>query len=353
MSKTMSANIQTELAQLELQIREGRYNTSSPRYVAQHVERAISTDLDTAFGAGRSDTEADLKVVHYTSLANTIAMLKPEAGGERYLRMYSAIGFNDPSEGDYFTQLAREHSEQMKSLLSTDAMNSDPAFIASFIRTDQSNDDQLHSINSEDNLSFWRAYGREGAGCSLKLSISGEVKDVVYGDQATIESVEAVDMQIENIFASVESVVDTIAAVYRLPEAALPETLQNGVRDEFLRKEMQKRLRKSRYLYKSLPFQYERECRIVEVAEASKEEIKVNFDFSGAQGEEIVKKYVEHPLLKLTDRMFDSSSVITLGPLVQNKQHTREYMKSLLAEAGFHGTEVRCSKIEYRKPFHR
>ena len=66
----------------------------------------------------------------------------------------------------------------------------------------------------------------------------------------------------------------------------------------------------------------------------------------------MVKKYIDHPSLKLTANILDSDSQITLGPLVPNPVHTKEYIERLLREAGFHGPRVRISDIPYRMPFH-
>ena len=112
-------------------------------------------------------------------------------------------------------------------------------------------------------------------------------------------------------------------------------------------------LRKVRYLYKDLTYQFEKECRLVETPESVVEKgIRPDFDYSGPQGTAVVKKYIDHPSLKLTADILRSGTKITLGPLVPNPVHTKEYIERLLEEARLYGPQVRISKISYRTPFH-
>ena len=100
--------------------------------------------------------------------------------------------------------------------------------------------------------------------------------------------------------------------------------------------QLQAELKKVRYLYKDLTYRFEQECRFVETPDSVAEKgIPLEFDYSGTQGTEVVKKYIDHPSLKLTANILDSKSKITLGPLVPNPVHTKEYIERLL----------RCGKI--------
>ena len=104
---------------------------------------------------------------------------------------------------------------------------------------------------------------------------------------------------------------------------------------------------------KDFTYGFEKECRLVETPDSVAEKrIRPEFDYSGTQGTAVVKKYIDHPSLKLTANILDSDSQITLGPLVPNPVHTKEYIERLLREAGFHGPRVRISDIPYRMPFH-
>ena len=118
--------------------------------------------------------------------------------------------------------------------------------------------------------------------------------------------------------------------------------------------QLQAELKKVRYLYKDLTYGFEQEYRLVETPDSVAEKgIRPEYDYSGTQGTAVVKKYIDHPSLKLTANILDSKSKITLGPLVPNPVHTKEYIERLLREAEFYGPRVEISDIAYRMPFHR
>ena len=288
-------------------------------------------------------------MVHYTSLANVIAMLKPDLDGERYLRMYNAIGFNDPGEGSYFTNLAKANSNLLTAYLLGDDVDANPAYIASFIRVDPPDTEMPHTIDSADHLMFWRAYGREGAGCSLTLFFDAkedEVHNVIYGEGNTVESVKS-------IAGRLQPLINDAAAVFHAAVAVVGHALSEDELANELKSQVSVRLKRLSYLYKSDPFRYENECRFVVTSDTAAERgMTIRFDYSGPAGQEVVKKYVEHPSLKLTGDNFRTGSVITLGPLVPNPQHAKEYLEQLLKEARFHGPQVRLSDIDYRRPFY-
>ena len=341
---------QTELENLEDEIRNGEHKNSSPRYVAARVESAIKADVGVALSVGLIETTTDFMAVHYTSLDAVIAMLKAVRDGEGYLRMYSASGFNDPNEGKLFTSVAKEKSQTLAPCLPEDQdVDWNPAFVASFIRVEQSDGEQSQTVDPANDLLYWRIYGREGTGCSLQLSLaaaSEEIREVTYGEIATANSIASIDNALAEAFHVAERVVN-IATDDGLLKGNAPDS-SNIIGDQ-----IQAELKKVRYLYKDLTYRFEKECRLVETPESVAEKgIRAEFDYSGTQGTAVVKKYIDHPSLKLTADMLDSKSQIMLGPLVPNPVHTKEYIKRLLQEAAFYGPKVRISKIPYRTPFH-
>ena len=346
----MLAKSQTELENFEQEIRNGEHKNSSPRYVGARVESAIKADVGAALSVGLIETTTDFMAVHYTSLDAVIAMLKAVRDGEGYLRMYSANGFNDPNEGKLFTSVAKEKSQSLAPCLPEDQdADRNPAFVASFIRVEQSNGEQSQTVDPANDLLFWRIYGREGTGCSLQLSLSAaseEIREVTYGEIATASSIASIDNALAAVFHVAERVVN-IATDDGLLKGNAPDS------SNIISHQIQAELKKVRYLYKALTYRFEKECRLVETPESSAEKgIRAEFDYSGTQGTAVVKKYIDHPSLKLTADMLDSDSHITLGPLVPNPMHTKEYIKRLLQEASFYGPRVRISKIPYRAPFH-
>ena len=346
----MLGKSQTELQILEQEIRNGKHKNSSPRYVATRIESAIKSDVGAALSVGLIETTTDFMAVHYTSLDAVIAMLKSVRDGEGYLRMYSASGFNDPNEGKLFTSVAKVKSSILAPCLPEDQdADRNPAFVASFIRVEQSNGEQPQSVDPANDLLFWRLYGREGTGCSLKLSLtaaSEEIREVTYGEIATADSIASIDSGLAAVFYVTERVVNIATDDGLLKENA-PDT------SNIINEQIQAELKKIRYLYKDFTYQFEKECRLVETPESVADKgIRADFDYSGTQGTAVVKKYIGHPSLKLTAGMLDSNSQITLGPLLPNPLHTKEYIKRLLQDVAFYGPCVRISKIPYRTPFH-
>ena len=346
----MSAKSQTELEKLEQGIQNGEHRISSPGYVAAQLESAIRADVGVALSVGPIETTTDLLVAHYTSLDTAIAILKAAHDGEAYLRMYSASGFNDPNEGKLFTSVAKEKSQTLESFLPEDRESDrNPAFVASFIRVDQFNGEQSQTVDPADDLLFWRIYGREGTGCSLQLSlasVAGEIREVTYGEIATANSIESIEIALD----AVSVVADRVTSI-----ATHNGLLHGNVLDpnRIIDNQVQPELKKVRYLYKDLTYRFEKECRLVETPESVEEKgIRPEFDYSGTRGTAVVKKYIDHPSLKLTGDILRSETKITLGPLVPNPVYAKEYIERLLQEARFYGPQVRISEIPYRTPFH-
>lgn len=346
----MPAKSQTELGKLEQEIRNGEHRSSSPGYVAAQLESAIKADVEAALSVGPIESTSDLLVVHYTSLDTAIAILKAARDGESYLRMYSASGFNDPTEGKLFTSVAKEKSHTLAPFLPDDRdTDQNPAFVASFIRVDQSNGEQSQTVDPANDLLYWRIYGREGTGCSLQLSLanmSGEIREVTYGEIDTADSIKSIEAALYVVSAAANRIARITADDGLLQGNVLDP---NSIIDNQVRPE----LKKVRYLYKNLTYRFEKECRLVETPESVGEKgIRPEFDYSRTQGTPVVKKYIDHPSLKLTGDILRSGTKITLGPMVPNPVHTKEYVERLLREAGFSGPQVQISEIPYRTSLH-
>ena len=346
----MIAKSQTELDKLEQEIRNGEHKSSSPGYVAARVESAVKADVGAVLSVGLIETTTEFMAVHYTSLDTVIAMLKAVRNGEGYLRMYSASGFNDPNEGKLFTSVAKEKSQRLPPYLPEEEdADRNPAFVASFIRVEQSDGEQSQTVDPANDLLFWRIYGREGTGCSLQLSLaaaSEELREVTYGEIATANSIESIDKGLDAV-SDVANRVVGIATDNGLLQEYVPDS------SKIIGNQLQVELRKVRFLYKDLTYRFERECRLVETPESVAEKrIRPEFDYSGTRGIAVVKKYIDHPSLKLTADVLRSGTKITLGPLVPNPVHTKEYIERLLEEAQLFGPQVRISEISYRTPFH-
>ena len=346
----MLAKSPTELEKLEQEIGNSEHKNSSPGYVAALVEAAIKADVRGALSVGLIETTTEFMAVHYTSLDAVISMLKPAQGDRGYLRMYSASGFNDPSEGKLFTSVAKEKSHSLAGCLPEDQdADWNPAFVASFIRVEQFEGEQSQTVDPATDLLFWRIYGREGTGCSLQFplaALSHELREVTYGEVATANIIESIDKALD----AVCDILNRVLGIATDDGLAQERTLRLG---NTICDQLQADLKKVRYLYKDLTYRFEKECRLVETTEsAATKGIRPEFDYSGPRGRAVVKKYIDHPSLKLTDDILRSGTKIMLGPQVPNPVHAKEYIERLLEEARCYGPEVQISRIPYRTPFH-
>jgi len=303
MTDTAPSCSPTKLIQFRQEIEQGVYDNSSPRLVARALHQATRPELDAVLKEKKSKVRTDdsLKVVHYTSLASVIAMLNPDLGNKRYLRMYNAIGFNDPGEGRFFMDLAKEHSSTLEALLPEGDVDVDLAYIASFIRVDPSDSESPHDMAPADHLMFWLAYGREGAGCSLTLFFDAkedEIHNVVYGERNTIENIKAIAEGLQPLVDVANAEFDAAVSRRAFRTDELSDDMRRAMPSEFLKSQIHIRLKMLRYLYKSDPFQYENECRCIVTPDTVNERgMATRFDYSGSPGQEVVKKYIEHPSL--------------------------------------------------------
>ena len=137
-----------------------------------------------------TDTALDCKqppeyVIHYTTVATVVSMLQAQAIKRKHgdipdkeqgqqgtsLRLYDSAHFNDPDDGTYLGRHLSQSGQHDWVIPSTRTH----AYIASFIIPDDDPD------SASDDLVFWRTYGRDGEGCSLKLRTpTAHVRRVLY-----------------------------------------------------------------------------------------------------------------------------------------------------------------------------
>lgn len=345
----MSGQKTTNLEDLELEIRQGQLQRSSPGVIRPFFVRAVEQDVAAAVSQKHQmeqPANINLWVVHYTSIPAVLSMLKaaegyltdenPEQTDRGYLRMYSTIGSNDPGEGLYLDRFLPDEMPGGNAGNDVTSPGSQQkihryAYVASFITPDS----QERVCKAGDNLVFWRFYGREGAGCSLQVQIPRDkLQKVAYGQETAQDSAA----QLAGRIAHLEAVAKRIEYETRIS----PESLHKMI--EFATERI-------RYLYKSSAYSSEQECRIVETpATALEKGIAPRFEYSGPQGQEMTKRYMNHPDLAIS-KILVSGSVIRLGPRVPNVADAKEHIEQLLANAGLAlRTKVIPSGIEYRNP---
>ncbi len=152
--------------------------------------------------------------------------------------------------------------------------NPSHAYIASFISPLSNNGRDM-----SDNLVFWRTYGREGEGCSLKLSVpSCRLRKVLYGADAARVT--------ECAILPILAILSPLAGIDEHTQRILTEAIWEP-------------LERVRYLYKSEAYDYEDEHRFV-VHKSDVDEGDICFDYSGnGDGQMRVRHYCEQEDLNI------------------------------------------------------
>ena len=285
-----------------------------PRF--QDAIDVTTSHLEKRHSVTGCDQDGKVNAVHYTSIRRLVEMLHKQ----RSFRLYDSIHLNDPTEGRYLT----------KHLANSDRwheyLGSGHAYIASFIlpREDSSND-----VN--DDLMFWRTYGREGEGCALKVRIpQAYLKKVLYDPSEVNYAVS----RIEPLINSMEVLSGTV-------------TLGSDAA-EILTRVNWCGLGKMKYLYKSDYYSYENECRVV-IAESDADPAQVVFEYlNDAKGRPSLRHYVEYGRLRIDD-VLDSESSITLGPCVLDREDLEHSLRILALRAAVWGPCIKSSRITYRQ----
>ena len=259
-------------------------------------------------------------VIHYTSVSTLISILHNASKGRKTsLRLYDSAHFNDPDEGNYLGRILREKYGWMSS------DNPTHAYITSFITPYDSDGKKK---NMSDNLVFWRTYGRDGEGCSLKLSVrSCRLRKVLYGP----DGARCAGMTLSPIL----DMLSPLAEVDKDIGGILAEAIWQP-------------LGRIRYLYKSEAYDYENECRFVILGEDVSED-NICFDYNEQRYAHVrVRHYCEHKDLEISEKALISGSSITLGPCIPNVDDLCRSFEILRQRANFEGLRIGKSNISYR-----
>ena len=271
-------------------------------------------------------------VIHYTTVATVVSMLQAQAKRRKHgdipdeeqgqqgtsIRLYDSAHFNDPDDGNYLGRHLSQSGKHDWLMPSTRTH----AYIASFIIPDNDPD------SASDNLVFWRTYGREGEGCSLKLRTPiAHVRRVLYTSEELGRT--------EKLLYPVLDVLDPLV------DGDYPWTKQ------VLREAFWKSLGRIRFLYKSPAYKYERECRfVIPTTEISDDQTSFEYRYDGGSSGRL-RHYREHEALEVT-KILGSGSSITIGPCVADKEDLEQSLEMLKWRAGL-GATVKPSQISYRR----
>ena len=257
-------------------------------------------------------------VVHYTALDAAVNMLQSaRRGAPSVLRLYDSGHLNDPDEG-LFLQKCFQNSP----IWATDQSPSN-AYVASFILPPNG---QLPRC--QDNLAFWRAYGRDGFGCSLTIRVPrSRLRRVIYGANGAQSAVTAL--------CPVTSAINPLLLINEQIRAILVNAFWRASAN-------------IRFLYKTDPYQDENEARIViDRDDIDAQHIKFATSNTGRFGT-ILRHYVLDNELE-NETMFSSGSNITLGPCVPNGLDVQASLRTLVDRTGLAGPRINISRINYRR----
>ena len=256
------------------------------------------------------------------------------------MRLYDSIHFNDPGEGNYLIHnLFPPNNDESNYLVRnqnplqtygwSDPPHADHPYIASFII---SNSDDKEDMS--DNLVFWRTYGKEGEGCSLKLRIpSCRLRKVFYG----IDEMECTKQILR-------PVLDSLSPLTSITDQLIKENIREKLADIF-----SESFEEIRYLYKSEAYKHERECRFI-IHKSDIDENRICFEYQEQNNSPRIRHYYEDEALAI-EKILTSGSAVTLGPRVPYRPDVSNCLKIMRDRAGLeHRLEIKTSKISYRKP---
>ena len=286
----------------------------SELYMQNVVTDHITKIIEEAIGDRHLLPTSIDKVVHYTSIPKFLSMIE-----ERRMRLYDSDHTNDPKEGIYF-ESGIDMTGDLDWRLSDDIM---PAYIACFVISRPNERDY-------DNLVYWRTYGHDGAGCSIEFFAEGcGLNQVLYGS----EELTATYGILETLFEQLKPVVEPYSAPGLLVNKAIKDALST-----------------IRYLYKSEPYEYEKECRkIVPRREVNLDDIRFHYPTDNTYPPR-VRHYCYSDDLVLKEILNKTGTTLTLGPAVYSAETTKRSIRTALDSLGIMGVDVRCSKIDYQTP---
>ena len=277
------------------------------------------------------DLEEDVReVIHYTDLHMLVSVLRDRAERkDAFIRMTDSFHLNDPEEGLY---LARRIEATDRHGWLGEKKNLH-AYIASFIIPDDKQDQELRD---EDDLKYWRSYGDEGRGCSIRFPVNEiPFRRVLYGQQKVNRSLDILDLT--SIWNALQPL-----ATNRNEEVS---RIARDVLSERIRRNISRIL----YLYKDDAYKYEQECRMVRsVLEISDGDITFE-PIDDLALPHSIRHYFHDSALSI-DRVLITKSLITIGPLVPRPHNVMYYINTLLERAGLTGARVKASGIPYQEP---
>lgn len=270
--------------------------------------------------------------LHYTSTEAILAMLEKD----RYIRMSSSLGFNDPDEGQYLwrSTLGMRKAREAGFLPQQNESEETPsyAYIASFILNQEQDPDRNDA--ADNNIPYWMHYGDDGNGVAIKVAIPLELLyKVKYGHHEAWKTVAIIQEQIDPLLETVEEIGNYYVS-------AIAKSI------------IQQSLQRVNFLYKSRYYAYEQECRAIELADRT--DLPRQVTYKENRGSKTFRSHLNHPYLstKGENGPFRSGSELIIGPCVENRQDAVDYFELLIKRNDLR-TQVKTSQINYRRSGNR
>ena len=279
--------------------------------------------------------EQGVNLVHYTTWENALKMFD-ENQEIPVLRMYNYEQANDPEEGkikppEWKSIEMSARSDWIDDILGKSRYNwaeESSAYGCSF---------SSGPTEVEDDLTYWRLYGNNGQGCSLKISErSKQIYKVRYRDRNFDKRKEEDRKEDANVAKCLKAIFDVgKETIGRMPEEykyssgrIVAEGLLRIIYGYY-------------HLIKHITYADENEWRMIRVMPPPN---TVRFDTTSVN---VIKRYVEGPAL---GELLTSASAITIGPTVSNRGAARAYLEHLAKEKhGIRNVDVKNSSQTYRR----
>ena len=189
-------------------------------------------------------------------------------------------------------------------------------------------------IGVEDDLTYWRLYGNDGEGCSLKISrLSSTINlyRVRYRKKGGLDRSDKEQEEDKEVADRVRPFIDLGKETMKVAPDEVKRKVAAG---------LHRVIQAYYHLVKHVAYSKENEWRLVIVGPRPDQ---VKFDTTR---EHEVRRYVDGPDFA---ELLSSNSVATVGPTVGNPTAARAYLEHLIRKHGIKYVKVRNSHQTYRQ----
>ena len=284
--------------------------------------------------------EQGVGLVHYTAWKSAMDMFELNQKSP-VIRMYNYEQANDPEEGQIRPPEWKALEEEARKnwldefLKGNDRWGKEMEFGSTYGCSFSSGP----SGSVEDDLTYWRLYGNDGQGCSLKISTPRDMgaykvryRDRNFEDRSESDKKEDEDVakRLRTLFEAGKKTVDSapIGEYRNIVGKTVAEVLLQVLYGYY-------------HLIKHLAYADEKEWRMIRVMPRPGE---IRYDTAL---ENLVRRYIDGPALS---KLLSSGSIITIGPTVINRGAARAYLECAKERHQIPYVMVKNSRQTYRQP---